>query len=79
MSGAQTPRACAGRNTGAGPDVERSFDMIAMLFAYKIALGAISFDDVPRLLRDKVAAELIDTCGMPELVPAEYGGSPADE
>ncbi len=52
--------------------------MIATLFAYKIALGNITFADVPRLLKEKVATELIDTCGMPELVPVEYGGTLAE-
>lgn len=52
--------------------------MIATLFAYKIALGNITFGDVPRLLKEAVAQELIEVCGMPELVPVEYGGTLAD-
>lgn len=53
--------------------------MIAALFAYKVAMGNIEFSAVPRLLRAKVAAELINNCGMPELVPAEYGGGMAKD
>ena len=41
--------------------------MMAMLWAQQIMLGKAVFVDVPRLLKDKVRALLIDS-GMEELV-----------
>lgn len=57
--------------------------MMAMLYASKIAMEAINpktkapwvFEDVPAKLRPQVAEVLIDQCGLPELVPAEFGGT----
>ena len=57
--------------------------MMAMLYASKIVMEAKNpktgvawtFDDVPAKLKQQVADVLIDTCGLPELVPAEYGGT----
>lgn len=40
--------------------------MLAMLFAIKIVKGEWTFDQVPRLLKEKVKAEL-DNMGMVEL------------
>lgn len=39
--------------------------MMAMLWAQQIALGKATFADVPRLLKDKVKALLVDS-GYPE-------------
>lgn len=50
--------------------------MMAMLFAQRVILGKTAFDDVPKALKAKVAEVLIDS-GLPELVPAEYGGTAA--
>ena len=33
------------------------------------------FADVPPKLKAQVAEVLINECGLPELVPAEYGGT----
>lgn len=44
--------------------------MIAMLWAQKIMNGKKKFSDVPRLLKDKVKEELIDS-GMEELITKE--------
>lgn len=59
--------------------------MMAMLYASKIVMEAINpktaqpwtFADVPAKLKGQVASVLIDECGLPELVPAEYGGTGA--
>lgn len=58
-------------------------EMMAMLYASKIVMGgtnpktgeAWAFADVPAKLKQQVADVLINDCGLPELVPAEYGGT----
>lgn len=60
--------------------------MMAMLYASKIVMEAINpktkepwkFEDVPSKLRSQVAEILINECGLPELVPAEFGGEAVD-
>lgn len=49
--------------------------MMAMLFTSRIILGKTTFEQVPPKLKKQVAEVLIEDCGMPELVPAEFGGS----
>ena len=49
--------------------------MMAMLFSQRVILGKCEFEQVPKKLQKQVAEILIDECGMPELVPAEYGGT----
>ena len=49
--------------------------MMAMLFAQRVILGKTEFAAVPAKLKTQVAAILIDECGLPELVPAEFGGT----
>lgn len=49
--------------------------MMAMLFAQRVILGKCEFEQVPKKLQKQVAEILIDECGMPELVPAEFGGT----
>ena len=49
--------------------------MMAMLFAQRVILGKTEFDAVPNKLKAQVADILINECGLPELVPAEYGGT----
>ena len=49
--------------------------MMAMLFAQRAILGKTEFDKVPAKLKAQVADILINECGLPELVPAEYGGT----
>ena len=44
--------------------------MLAMLFAIKIVKGERTFKDVPRLLKEKVKAEL-ENMGMVELAAEE--------
>jgi hypothetical protein len=46
-----------------------------MLFAQRIILGKTEFNAVPAKLKDQVATILIEECGLPELVPTEFGGS----
>ena len=58
-------------------------EMMAMLYASKICMEAINpktkkpweFADVPPKLKQQVADILINECGLPDLVPAEYGGT----
>ena len=58
-------------------------EMMAMLYASKICMEAINpktkkpweFADVPPKLKQQVADILINECGLPELVPAEFGGT----
>ena len=54
---------------------EGELEMMAMLFAQRVILGKCEFEQVPKKLQKQVAEILIDECGMPELVPAEYGGT----
>jgi len=57
--------------------------MMAMLYASKICMeaknpktgAAWTFDDVPAKLKQQVADVLINDCGLPDLVPSEYGGT----
>ena len=57
--------------------------MMAMLYASKICMEATNpktgkawvVDHVPAKLKTQVSAVLIDQCGLPELVPAEFGGT----
>lgn len=53
--------------------------MMAMLFAQRVILGKTAFDQVPAKLKEDVAAILVDECGLPELVPTEFGGTAQDE
>lgn len=50
-------------------------EMMAMLFAQRVILGKTEFDAVPAKLKKQVADILVNECGLPELVPAEYGGT----
>ena len=54
---------------------ERTVIMMAMLFAQRVILGKCEFEQVPKKLQKHVSGILIDECGMPELVPAEFGGT----
>ena len=56
---------------------ERTVIMMAMFFAQRVILGKCEFEQVPKKLKKQVSEILIDECGMPELVPAEYGGTAA--
>ena len=49
--------------------------MMAMFFAQRVILGKTEFNAVPAKLKAQVADILINECGLPELVPAEYGGT----
>nr|DAF51065.1 MAG TPA: hypothetical protein [Siphoviridae sp. ctFIm6] len=63
--------------------LEGDQEMMAMLYASKICMEAKNpktgkpweFSDVPPKLKAQVADVLINECGLPELVPAEYGGT----
>lgn len=49
--------------------------MMSMLFAQRVILGKTDFDAVPNKLKAQVADILVNECGLPELVPVEYGGT----
>lgn len=55
--------------------VEGDETMMAMLFAQRVILGKTDFNGVPAKLKAQVADILINECGLPELVPTEYGGT----
>lgn len=48
---------------------------MAMLFACRVVEARTRFEQVPAKLKQAVASILIQSFGMPELVPAEYGGN----
>ncbi|MFQ9125645.1 MAG: hypothetical protein ACLR4Z_01085 [Butyricicoccaceae bacterium] len=48
--------------------------MMSMFFAQRVILGKTEFDAVPKALKKQVAEILIDS-GLPEMVPAEFGGT----
>lgn len=50
-------------------------DMMALLFAQRVILGKTEFNQVPSKLKAQVAEILVNECGLPELVPAEFGGT----
>lgn len=54
---------------------ERTFIMMAMLFAQRVILGKCEFEQVPNKLKQQVADILVNECGTPEFVPAQYGGT----
>lgn len=53
---------------------ERMVLMMAMFFAQRVILGKTTFAGVPGSLKPGCAEILIDS-GLPELVPAEFGGA----
>lgn len=63
--------------------LEGDQEMMAMLYASKICMEATNpktgkpweFADVPPKLKAQVADVLINECGLPDMVPAEYGGT----
>ncbi len=54
--------------------LERLVIVMAMFFAQRVILGKTKFDAVPKALKKQVAEILIDS-GLPEMVPAEFGGT----
>ena len=54
---------------------ERVVMMMAMLFAIRVVEERTTFDKVPNKLKGQVAEILIEDFGLPDLVPAEYGGT----
>ena len=54
--------------------LERLVIMMAMFFSQRVILGKTEFDAVPKALKKQAAEILIDS-GLPELVPAEFGGT----
>ena len=53
---------------------ERMFLMMAMFFAQRVILSKTEFDAVPKTLK-KQDAEILNDSGLPEMVPAEFGGT----
>ena len=56
---------------------ERMLLMMAMFFAQRVILGKTAFAEVPAALQQGCAEVLIDS-GLPELVPAKFGGTAAE-
>ena len=56
---------------------ERMVQMMAMFFAQRVILGKNTFAEVPKALKAGCAEVLLES-GLPELVPAEYGGTAAE-
>ena len=56
-------------------EIERSLLMMGLLFATRVILGKTEFNAVPAKRKARVADSLINECGLPELVPAEFGGT----
>ena len=56
-------------------EIERSLLMMGLLFATRVIFGQTEFNAVPAKLKAQVADILINECGLPELVPAEFGGT----
>lgn len=50
---------------------------MAMLFACRVVEGRTEFAAVPAKLKPQVAEIIINDFGLPEIVPAEYGGTAA--
>ena len=50
-------------------------EMMSMLFACRVVEERTKLSAVPRLLKQQVADIIINDFGMPELVPAEFGGT----
>lgn len=50
-------------------------EMMALLFAQRVILGKTEFAAVPAKLKAQVADILVNECGLPELVPTEFGGT----
>ena len=57
---------------------EGELEMMALLFSQRVILGKCEFEQVPKKLQKQVAEILIDECGVPELVPSEFGGTADD-
>ena len=53
---------------------EGEIEMMGMLFAQRVILEKCTFEQVPKKLKKQVAEILIDS-GLPEMVPAEFGGA----
>ena len=60
-------------------EIERGLLMMGLLFATRVILGKTEFNAVPAKLKAQVADILINECGLPELVPTEYGGTAEGE
>lgn len=54
---------------------EGELEMMSMLFSQRVILCKCEFEQVPKKLQKQVAEILVEECGMPELVPAEFGGT----
>ena len=48
--------------------------MMSMFFAQRVILGKTEFDAVPKE-KKKYVSEILTDSGLPEMVPAEFGGT----
>lgn len=49
--------------------------MMAMLFACRVVEERTKFEQVPAKLKQQVADIIVNDFGLPEIVPAEFGGT----
>ena len=54
-------------------------EMMAMLFACRVVEDRTPFEKVPAKLKQRVADIIINDCGLPEIIPVEYGGTLSSE
>lgn len=50
-------------------------EMMAMLFACRVVEGRTEWARVPAKLKAQVAEIIINDFALPEIIPAEYGGT----
>ena len=50
-------------------------EMMAMLFACRVVEDRTPFEKVPAKLKQQVADIIINDFALPEIIPAEYGGT----
>ena len=56
-------------------EIEKRLLMMVLLFATHVILCKTEFDKVTNKLKPQVADILINECGLPGLVPTEFGGT----
>ena len=55
--------------------IEGDLQMMAMLFACRVIEGRTEWERVPAKLKPQVAEIIVNDFALPELIPAEYGGT----
>jgi hypothetical protein len=55
--------------------IRRLIMLMAMLFACRVVEGRTDFNAVPTKLKQQVADIIINDFALPDIVPAEFGGT----